>query len=92
MEVIKLGTLLLKTLSKPLAKGLKARITTHPTLSKRTEEVGQLTHQVHTRAAATSSAGLLSLAFAPFLSLTPAADSRCGQKLQSGRRGTNLSA
>ena len=46
MEVIKLGTLLLKTLSKPLAKGLKARITTHPALSKLTEEIGQLTHQV----------------------------------------------
>jgi hypothetical protein len=46
MEVIKLGTLLLKTLSKPLAKSLKARITTHPALSKRTEEIGQMTHQV----------------------------------------------
>ena len=46
MEVIKLGTLLLKTLSKPLSKSLKTRLTTHPKATAWTVSVGQFTHQV----------------------------------------------
>mmetsp|Transcript_47828 Transcript_47828/g.94847 ORF Transcript_47828/g.94847 Transcript_47828/m.94847 type:complete len:165 (-) Transcript_47828:7-501(-) len=45
MEVIKLSTLLIKTLSKPLAKGLKTRLTTNLFWTARTIDIGQFTHK-----------------------------------------------
>jgi len=45
MEAIKLGTLFLKTVSKPVAKGIKTRIANHPSLTAVTIGIGQWTHQ-----------------------------------------------
>ncbi len=42
--VIKLGSLLVKTLSKPIAKGLKARLTNHPKMTEYCARVGQTSH------------------------------------------------
>lgn len=43
--LIKLGSLLVKTLSKPIAKGLKGRLTNHPVMTERCIKVGQMSHQ-----------------------------------------------